>query len=65
MKTFFAVLSVLLLSTVCSAGECVNGTCSLRQTTRQVVRTVTRPVRKVANSCANGVCKSRTVTVVR
>jgi hypothetical protein len=79
MKTFIFCSMILACSSVAFAGECVNGQCNLRSTTKQVVRTVTRPARRVVevnksvtvndfdsvNHCANGKCRSKSVTIVR
>jgi hypothetical protein len=80
MKTFIFCSMILACSSVAFAGECLNGQCNLRSTTKQVVRTVTRPVRRVVevnksvtynnfdsgvNHCANGKCRSKSVTIVR
>jgi hypothetical protein len=51
------------------AGECANGICvqprRVVTVTKSVVRETVRLPRRVYNSCTNGVCRSRSVTVVR
>jgi len=50
-------------------GECNNTTCTQPRKvvtlTKNVVREVVRLPRRVYNGCTNGVCRSRSVTIVR
>jgi hypothetical protein len=54
---------------VSNAGECNSEVCNqprkVVSVTRTVVRETVRLPRRVVNSCTNGVCRSRSVTVVR
>lgn len=51
------------------AGECNSGACvqprKVVSVTKTVVRETVRLPRRVVNSCTNGACRSRSVTVVR
>lgn len=71
MKNFVVAL-MLVLGMISSsfAGECVSGSCQVQPrkvvtVTKNVVRETVRLPRRVYNSCTNGVCRSRSVTVVR
>lgn len=63
-----AVLAFGLVG-VSYAGECNSGVCvqprRVVSVTKTVVRETVRLPRRVVNSCTNGTCRSRSVTVVR
>ena len=63
-----AVLAFGLVG-VSYAGECNSGVCvqprKVVTVTRSVVRETVRLPRRVVTGCTNGVCRSRSVTVVR
>lgn len=63
-----AVLAFGLVS-VSYAGECNSGVCvqprKVVSVTKTVVRETVRLPRRVVTGCTNGVCRSRSVTVVR
>ena len=74
MLALMLVFGLVNLSFAGNCGsECESGSCRTVQprrvvtVTREVVRTAVAPVRRVfvAPSCANGTCRSRSVTVVR
>lgn len=74
MKNFvIAALLLLTLTSISFAGEsCSNGVCvqprKVVSTTRTVVRDAVRLPKRVfgsLNTCTNGSCRSRNVTVVR
>ena len=71
MRGFVLSLIIVLGMVSCSfAGECSNGQCNLVprrvvSVTRSVVRETVRLPKRAVNSCTNGVCRSRSVTVVR
>lgn len=66
------ILSLIVILSFCattSAGECTSGSCvqprKVVSVTKNVVRETVRLPKRLHNSCANGVCRSRTVTAVR
>jgi hypothetical protein len=64
-----AMVLALGLVSISNAGECTNGVCvqprKVVSVTKTVVRETVRLPKRLHNSCANGVCRSRNVTVVR
>lgn len=70
MKNVILALIVCVSSSAfVFAGECCNGVCvqprKVVSVTKTVVRETVRLPRRVFNSCTNGSCRSRSVTVVR
>jgi hypothetical protein len=72
MKNIVLFLVVALsLSSVSFAGDCQSGNCLIVRgrkavtVTKSVVRETVILPKRIVSGCANGVCRSRTVTVVR
>lgn len=69
----FVIVAMLAIGMAGStyAGECSSGNCSVNvprrvvTVTKNVVRETVRLPRRIINGCVNGVCRSRSVTVVR
>lgn len=70
MKNIIIAASLIIgLFSVSYGGECNSGACVTPRrvvtVTKSVVRETVRLPRRVYNSCSNGFCRSRSVTVVR
>ena len=72
MKNMILFLVVALsLSSLSFAGDCNSGNCvafrgrKVVTVTKSVVREVVVLQKRIVSGCTNGVCRSRTVTVVR
>lgn len=67
---FFLVIA-FSLSSVSFAGDCQSGNCAVARgrkvvtVTKSVVRETVVLPKRIVSGCANGVCRSRTVTIVR
>jgi hypothetical protein len=67
MKTLIVCASLLVCGSL-YAGDCGTTACKSRSVTvtKEVVRTVVKPFKRKTNDCCSGgVCRSRSVTVVR
>lgn len=70
MKNIIIAAGLLVgLVGISYGGECNNGVCvqprRVVTVTKSVVRETVRLPRRVVTGCTNGVCRSRSVTVVR
>jgi hypothetical protein len=72
MKNIILFLVVALsFSSLSFAGDCKSGNCGVSRgrkvvtVTKNVVREVVVFPKRIVSGCSNGVCRSRTVTVVR
>lgn len=68
-NVMIAVALMMGMVTFSYGGECSSGVCvkprRVVTVTKNVVKETVRFPRRVVNGCTNGVCRSRSVTVVR